>query len=68
VPACNSAFYDKVCCTRINERMPREPYGGMKAFKTFADFEAYVLGIIFSKKKSIENNTYLTTKLKILFL
>ena len=28
-------FYDKGCCTRINEMMPREPYGGMKAFKTF---------------------------------
>ena len=35
MPACNSAFYDKGCCTRINEMMPREPYGGMKAFKTF---------------------------------
>ncbi len=33
MPACNSAFYDKGCCTRINEMMPREPYGGMKAFK-----------------------------------
>ena len=23
-------FYDKGCCTRINEMMPREPYGGIK--------------------------------------
>ena len=35
VPVWNSAFYDKGCCTRINEMMPREPYGATKAFKTF---------------------------------
>ena len=35
VPVWNSAFYDKGCCTRINEMMPGEPYGATKAFKTF---------------------------------